>query len=117
MSADNRTVATDALETLGLIHFKPEHRDAIHLAVEAVEAGEVISPGSDIGIAMNGKAYEAGMSRRIDDLVQNVKALGIADPFLKKPVEEGNRFWLVVYPRQIKSLRHVWEHPDFPPSK
>lgn len=37
-SADKRSPSTDALETLGMIHFKPEHRDAIHLAVEAVKA-------------------------------------------------------------------------------
>lgn len=34
----DRTPSTDALETLGMIHFKPEHRDAIHLAVDPVEA-------------------------------------------------------------------------------
>lgn len=112
MSTDSRTVTTDALETLGMIHLEPQHRDAIHLAVEAVVAGEILHPGMHIGI-FEGKAYEAegeGIERPV------VKALGIVDPFIKGSVEEGESFWLVVYPRQIKSLRHVWEHPDFPPS-
>lgn len=45
MSADNRKVTTDALETLGTIIGTSEGRDAIHLAVEPVEAGERLSPG------------------------------------------------------------------------
>jgi hypothetical protein len=105
MSADNRTVTTDALETLGMVHFKPEARDAIHLAVEPVEAGENLSPGDHVSLT-DGKAYFTGTAKKV----------GIVDPFLPAPVKAGDRFWLVVYPRQISSLRHVWEHPDFPPS-
>lgn len=102
MSADKRTVATDALETLGMIHFKSEGRDAIHLAVEPVEAGEDLEPGQDIGLELDGKAY-AGQ-----------RPVGIVDPFLPRTVRKGERFWLVVYPRMITSLRHVWDHPAFP---
>lgn len=102
MSADKRSVSTDALATLGtLIH--GGERDAIHLAVEPITAGESILPGANIGIS-NGKAYYSG---------DGIKALGIADPFLQSTINPGERFWLIVYPRQITSLRHVWEHPDF----
>jgi hypothetical protein len=107
MSADNRTVSTDALETLGMVHYKPEFRDAIHLAVEPVTAGEELKPGQHIGLRDNA-AYSANGI--------HIKLIGIVDPFLPKPVAKGEKFWLVVYPRQISSLRHVWEHPDFPPS-
>lgn len=107
--ADKRTVSTDALETLGTIIGPNEARDAIHLAVEPVEAAHGMNPGEHVGLDVAGKAFvvEKGDPR----------AVGIVDPFLKAPVCFGERFWLVVYPRQIKSLRHVWEHPAFPPSR
>lgn len=102
MSADNRSVHTDALATLGTIIGDGEARDAIHLAVEPVIAGERLRPGEHV-LLKNGKAFGAEL-----DL-----GLGIVDPFLGVSVEAGARFWLVVYPRRITSLRHVWEHPDF----
>lgn len=105
-SADARSVTTDALETLGMIHVEQQKRDAIHLAVEPVIAAMTLVPGEHICLGENGLATVAPPS----------KALGIVDPFLTTPVEAGESFWLVVYPRRIKSLRHVWEHPDFPPS-
>lgn len=103
--ADKRSVSTDALETLGMIHFRPEARDAIHLAVLPVEAGMPLKRGEDIGIGTDGKAYNKDA---------NVKLVGIVDPFLPgSGAQRGDRFWLVVYPRMITSLRHVWDHPDF----
>lgn len=104
MSADKRTVATDALETLGMIITENEKRDAIHLAVENCIAAHALPPGAHVGLLPDGRAGT------VDNPV------GIVDPFLTRAVMAGERFWLVVYPRQIKSLRHVWEHPAFPAS-
>lgn len=101
MSADKRSVSTDALDTLGMVHFREEKRDAIHLAVMPVEAGETLMPGQHIGV-VNGKAF------------MEHQPIGIVDPFLLRPVEAGERFWLVIYPRKIQSLRHVWSHPALP---
>lgn len=99
---DNRSVHTDALATLGTIIGEGEARDAIHLAVEPVIANEWLEPGQHVGLDQSGLA------------TASAKHLGIVDPFLKRPVQKGQRFWMVVYPRQITSLRHVWVHPDFP---
>jgi hypothetical protein len=94
---EKRSVSTDALATLGTIIGEGEKRDAIHLAVEPTVAAEKLYPGQDVGV---------------DGTRAN--PVGIVDPFLKSPVMPGDRFWLVVYPRQINSLRHVWTHPAFP---
>lgn len=95
----------DATASLGTIHTTLQHRDAIHLAVEPVIAGEILTPGMHIGIR-NGLAVEAE---------GNIKALGIVDPFLPHAVTHGDKFYLILFPRMITSLRHVWEHPDFQP--
>lgn len=101
--ANVRRVSTDALETLGQIHWREEKRDAIHLAVEPVAAGEELRPGQLIRV-------EKGVARR----AYRHDAMGIVDPFLEGSVQLGQRFWFIMMPRAVHSLRHVWTHPDFP---
>ncbi len=99
-----RSVSTDALETLGHVHSREEKRDAIHLAVMPVTAGETLKPGADIWVSAQGLAFAGGRDG----------CIGIVDPFLTRPVVFRERFWLVIYPRKITSLRHVWSHPALP---
>lgn len=104
MTHQTHKVATDALDTLGT-HPIPDNsgRDAIHLAVEPVVAGHALFAGQPIKI-------DEGFAVAVP--VQ--EATGIVDPFLTGRVQSGDKFWLVVFPRKITSLRHVWSHPDFP---
>lgn len=93
-------VSTDALATLGTIIDASAGRDAIHLAVEPVIAVEKLYPGQHVGFVDGGVGSRG-------------KPIGIVDPFIAGFVAPGQHFWLVVYPRTITSLRHVWEHPAF----
>jgi hypothetical protein len=106
---EKHTTTTDALDTLGSIITENEKRDAIHLAVENAVAAVTLRPGDHVKFNNDGQAVLAPH-------MSNGGGIGIVDPFLEELVEPGQRFWLVVYPRQIHSLRHVWEHPAFPPS-
>ena len=101
----NRSVSTDALETLGTIIDDTQKRDAIHLAVLPAVAGERLKPGENIHL-VNGKALSCSDPGDV--------SLGIVDPFLTAPVKKGERFWMVLRPRLVTSLRHVWSHPAFP---
>jgi hypothetical protein len=103
VSADKRTVSTDALETLGTLIGPNEKRDAIHLAVIPVEAGCNLAAADHVGLK-DGKAFKEDCAELI----------GIVDPFLSLFVHKGQHFWLVIYPRVITSLRHVWTHPRLP---
>lgn len=101
---DRRSVATDAVATIGTIIDETAGRDAIHMAVEPVVAGVDLWPGSPVRL-IEGEAFRSADSA----------AVGIVDPFLPHDhPRKGERFWLVLYPRTITSLRHVWSHPDFP---
>jgi hypothetical protein len=99
--SDKRSVSTDALETLGTILGKNEKRDAIHLAVIPAEAGELLAPGEYINL-------KDGIATK------NPLGLGIVDPFIPRKAKKGEMFWMVLRPRTITSLRHVWSHPDLP---
>lgn len=80
-------------------------RDAIHIATLPAIATEKLAPGTHVGIVDRFGLVSIGV---VDKLV------GIVDPFLKKPVKEGEVCWLFMYPNTITSLKHNWTHPDIP---
>lgn len=84
-----------------------KERDAIHIAVAPVIATHTLHPGEHIGFIYTGDTENVGNLSSV--------RVGIVDPFLTKPVERGERFWMFLYPNTITSLKHVWTHPAFGP--
>jgi hypothetical protein len=99
---DTGTMPGTALETLGSTFDTDLGRDAIHLATIAVTSDERLFSGQHVGLCVAGK-----VSAKAEKLI------GIVDPFLESGAFPGQRFWLVLYPRTITGLRHVWTHPAF----
>lgn len=89
---------------LGKIITTEQQRDAIHIAVAPVAAGEELRPGERIGINADGEA-----------VISDDSPVGIVDPFLSVPrVSKGERFWIFLMPNTVTGMRHHWSHPAFP---
>ena len=83
-------------------------KDAIHVAIVSVRAARPISPGERVGL------------NKLREAEPQVKGCGVADPFLKKNIQSGDTFWLLLCQDEVPNVQHVWEHPsvDFtPPSE
>jgi hypothetical protein len=90
---------------LGKIIKGEAFRDAIHIAVAPVIAHDSpLHAGDRIGL-VDGKAVH---EKNCDE------AIGVVDPYLRKPVLRGQKFWLLLFPNTIEGLRHEWRHPAFP---
>lgn len=77
-------------------------RDAVHIAVAPVVAGEKLWAGYEVGF--------------LDDRTVGTAAavkVGIVDPYLKGSVRKGEKFYVCLFPNTVTSLRHVWTHPEF----
>jgi hypothetical protein len=89
---------------LGEIITTPQQRDAIHVAVVPVTAGETLMPGDRVKFGFGDP----------DIAIRSLsKGIGIVDPFLSVAVKAGERFWLFLYPGTVTSIRHDWTHPAF----
>lgn len=78
-------------------------RDAVHVAVIPVIAGEDLRPGTHVGITPR--------SLRASGSV--IPLVGVVDPFLTETVRIGEVCWLFMYPDAVKSLHHDWTHQAF----
>lgn len=93
----------DKVPQLGQVISEGQKRDAIHIAIAPVVAGEKLRPGQRIGFT--GKDNQVGIDSK--------SIIGIVDPFLSKSINKGEYFYMLLMPNTITSLRHNWTHPDF----
>ncbi|MDE2010251.1 MAG: hypothetical protein KGJ09_09280 [Candidatus Omnitrophica bacterium] len=97
--------ADETTRKIGTILDEFAKKDAIHIAVAPVVAGEELQPGDKIVLTQEGKAVKCTV----------ISALGLADPFIaREKIKKDERFYLFLYPGTITDLRHEWYHPAFP---
>jgi hypothetical protein len=87
-----------------------EKRDCIHVAIAPVIATCILKPGQLIG-------WDDVMDDREHVTSLTTEPIGIVDPFLRDGVRTGDRFYMFLLPGTITSLRHMWTHPAFAPTK
>lgn len=92
-----------AQHTLGQLIDGNARRDAVHIAVAPVRAGDHLSAGQFISVDGDGIAHKS------------TEPVGIVDPFLKRGAKPGEWFWLWLTPNTITGLRHQWTHPVLDP--
>lgn len=92
---------------LGTLIATPElpPRDAIHIAIAPVIAGETLYPGDHIGLLPSGEASKD----------KDIIKIGIVDPFLPKgmSLSKGTKFYMCLYQLTVTGMRHHWSHPAF----
>lgn len=99
----------DALDTLGMpLTSDVGSRDAVHVAVLAVEVVDVYaSAGDHVGIELSERGFIASYTFK--------PHIAVIDPFINNyTIRSGTRVWAMLYPRTITSLAHHWTHPNIP---
>jgi hypothetical protein len=91
--------------TLGQLIEGEPMRDAIHIAIAPIVASEALIVGDHVGLNAKGEADT------------EAPHIGIVDPFLKKRVSKGDKFWLCLYQKTVTGMRHHWSHPAFMDTK
>lgn len=98
---------------LGYIPDRLAQRDAVHVAVIPLIAGETLHPGDKFKLAYgkDDTALRADYNAANDDGT----VVGVVDPFMKgwDGVEQGERFWGFLFPGTVTGMRHHWKHPSF----
>lgn len=86
-------------------------RDAVHVAISPARAVGPLQPGQHI-VYIGGIAYSLESDIGVAH-ADTVAQCGVVSPFLRKTVLADQRFWLLLYPNTVTSLRHAWTHPAF----
>lgn len=97
----------ETLDSLGKIlpTGHQQSRDAVHIAVMPVVAGDDLCLGQRLRLAFGTTSMVLSGDRNHDDYI------GIVDPFLERGPRKGQEFFMWLRPGTINSLRHEWRHP------
>lgn len=90
------------INKVNLLHHTPEQagiKDAIHVAIVSVRAAHMIKPGQRCGL------------NEYNEAVTTSKGSGVANPFLKKNIQRGELFFLLLDMQEVPNVQHTWEHP------
>lgn len=92
---------------LGKTPYELGLKDAVHVGIVAVRAGQPIAPGQRCTL------------NEYREAIPSESGEGVADPFGGR-ISTGQAFWLLMCQDQLPNVQHVWDHPtmDFsPPSR
>lgn len=78
-----------------------QEKDAIHIPIIPVVAGEELKAGEHVKIENN-------CIFRTDK-----ESIGVVDPYIRGIVLQGEGVWLFLHPGSVISLRHDWTHLSF----
>ncbi len=91
---------------LGDLPSKNDDRDAVHIAIIPMEAGEDLNPGDHVCKVGN------TVVKPTPDTLET--PIGIVDPFLSpRLIKKGTTIWVCLYPNQVFGMRHHWKHQAF----
>lgn len=91
---------------LGSVPNRVGERDAVHVAVVAMEASEQLRPGQYVNF-MGDSQYPTAIPCTSKD------AVGIVDPFSTQMMEAGHAVWVCLFPGSVTGMKHYWLHPKF----
>ena len=90
-------------------------RDAIHIAVLPAKAAQRLYSRDRVDVfRLDGEwcAFCPMEGPDYDQDQDGPSGIGIIDPYLKYPLEKGDRFWVFVDPGTITDMTHAWQHPS-----
>lgn len=82
---------------------QPAVRDALHIAVISMPAGDWLNPGEPVRIY---SGTVVGCDRNDKDCI------GVVDPYISYAAKD-DLVWVCLNPNTVTTVQHVWEHPAF----
>lgn len=93
MSINKKTFLGKVPVELGL-------KDAVHVAIVSLRAGQALSPGDSIKMNANGEAIWCNAK----------ESFGVVDPYRTNKIPRGGYFWCQMNMDEIENVKHVWSH-------